>query len=85
MLARPPGWWWGTFCIQNGGKKIRGQPRLRITVEEFNHCIDNCGLVELKSLGGNMSWTNRKKQKLGKTRPGSSYYSFYSVVQFGQC
>lgn len=33
-------------CIQNNGERISDQPRSRITMDEFNTCIDKCGVVE---------------------------------------
>lgn len=36
-------------CIRHDGEHMEGQPRPIITMEEFNSCINSCGLVELKS------------------------------------
>lgn len=49
----------GNFnCIRNVEERIGGKPRLSITMQEFNQCIDKCGLLELRHSGGSMSCTN---------------------------
>lgn len=45
-------------CIRNDGERVGGRLRPRITMEEINQCIDTCGVVELKTIGGNMTLTN---------------------------
>lgn len=38
--------------IRHDEERMGGQPRSRMTMEEFNTCINNCRLVDLKSFGG---------------------------------
>lgn len=52
--------------IQYDGERIGGHPRPIITMEDFNNCIDNFGVVELKSFGGNMTWTNGQEGRSRK-------------------
>lgn len=45
-------------CIRHDGELMGSQLRPIITMEEFNICINNCGLVDLKSFWGDMTLTN---------------------------
>lgn len=44
-------------------ERVGGRARPRITMKEFNQCIDTCRVVELKIVSGNMNWTNGKAGK----------------------
>lgn len=44
--------------IISDSKRIAGQRRPLVALTNFNNCIDSCGLVELSSTGGSMSWSN---------------------------
>lgn len=45
-------------CIRHDGKRIGGILRTIITIQVFKQYIDKFGLMELKTIGGSMSWTN---------------------------
>ncbi|XP_022854164.1 uncharacterized protein LOC111375558 [Olea europaea var. sylvestris] len=44
--------------IREDGERIGGQPRPLSAMGEFNDCLDNCGLVEMRAHGRRMSWCN---------------------------
>ncbi|XP_042962702.1 uncharacterized protein LOC122296976 [Carya illinoinensis] len=44
--------------IREDRERIGGNPRSLSAMSEFNSCIHNCGLVEMTSYGGRMSWCN---------------------------
>lgn len=49
----------GDFNIIRGdGERIGGNPGALSAMEEFNVCLDNCGLLELSYFGGRVSWCN---------------------------
>lgn len=41
--------------FQDDSECTRGQPRPLIAIEDFNQCINNCGLLDLKFSKGRMS------------------------------
>lgn len=49
-----------------GRESVVSPPRRRITTEEYYKCIDRCGLVEINSFGGYMSWTNGQEGRNSK-------------------
>ncbi|XP_040996161.1 uncharacterized protein LOC121242352 [Juglans microcarpa x Juglans regia] len=44
--------------ICNDGERIEGAPRLAIMMNEFNECLDSCGLMDLLVKGRLMTWCN---------------------------
>lgn len=44
--------------IQRDEELIGGNSRPLASMEEFNSCLDQCGIVELYSGGQHMSWCN---------------------------
>lgn len=42
--------------IREVGERIGGQPCPLATMEDFNNFINNYGLVEIRTMGDNMSW-----------------------------
>lgn len=52
-------------CFQDDNERIGGQSRPLVAMEDFNHYINNCGLLELKYFGGRMSCYNGHE---GQTR-----------------
>lgn len=44
--------------ICNDGESIGGNPRPLVAMEEFNGCIDSCGLMDLHAVGNYLSWCN---------------------------
>lgn len=43
--------------------RIGGHPNPLATMEDFNQCINNCGLLELKAFGRNMSLCNGQEEQ----------------------
>ncbi|KAG6639434.1 hypothetical protein CIPAW_10G100000 [Carya illinoinensis] len=37
---------------------VGGNPRVRVAIEEFNSCINSCGLIDWKLEGKQLSWCN---------------------------
>lgn len=47
----------GNFnSIKEDGERIGGQPLPLAAVEDFNNCINNCGTVKIRTMGGNVSF-----------------------------
>lgn len=44
--------------IREDREIIGGCPRAAQAMEDFNECIDACGMVEMRSIGNTMSWCN---------------------------
>lgn len=44
--------------IREDEERIGGNPRSLSAMEEFNSCIDHCGLLELGFIGSRMTWCN---------------------------
>lgn len=44
--------------IGEDGEQIGGQPKALAAMEDFNDCINNCRVMDLKHVGGSMSWFN---------------------------
>lgn len=71
--------------IQDDGECIGGESRPLLAMEEFNRCIDDCGLLELKAVGGDMSWTNgqegisRKWAKLDQAVVNTAFMHFFPL------
>ncbi|XP_042942745.1 uncharacterized protein LOC122276921 [Carya illinoinensis] len=52
----------GDFNIIRREEERRGgRPRLRIAMKDFNEFVDNCGLMEMKSVGSKFSWCNGQR------------------------
>lgn len=55
-------------------------------MEEFNNCINNCGLIELNSMGGHLSWCNgqqrhnRKWAKLDRTLVNTQFINHFNLA-----
>ncbi|KAF5447204.1 hypothetical protein F2P56_032773 [Juglans regia] len=57
--ARIPWVLYGDFnIIKNDSERRGGRPRPFVAMEEFNQCIQTCGLLEMCSKGPNVTWCN---------------------------
>lgn len=45
--------------IWNDSERHGGCPRLMLAMQEFNDCIDTCGLLEFPTFGSWFSWCNK--------------------------
>ncbi|XP_041020448.1 uncharacterized protein LOC121262091 [Juglans microcarpa x Juglans regia] len=65
--------------IRNDSDRIGGNPQPLASMEEFNDCLDQCGLIDLSSRGNHMSWCNghegssRSWAKLDRTVINNAY------------
>ncbi|XP_040998178.1 uncharacterized protein LOC121244222 [Juglans microcarpa x Juglans regia] len=44
--------------IRHDGERCGGRPRLATAMDDFNACLDNCGLIEMSYTGNSFSWCN---------------------------
>ncbi|KAJ0074622.1 hypothetical protein Patl1_37562 [Pistacia atlantica] len=44
--------------IREDSERVGGHPRLITLMEDFNNCIDHCGLLDLQVMGRRLSWCN---------------------------
>lgn len=53
----------GDFNItREDNERIGGYPRASQAMDDFNECIDVCGMVELRYVGNRMSWCNGQER-----------------------
>lgn len=50
---------WVIFnIIRHDGERCGGHPRLAAAMDDFNACLDHCGLVEMSYTVNSFSWCN---------------------------
>ncbi|XP_042958072.1 uncharacterized protein LOC122293598 [Carya illinoinensis] len=74
--------------IWSDAKRIGGNPRPLSAMEDFNCCLDNCGLMELGVNGGKMSLCNghngatRSWAKLDRALSNANFLQRFPTAQF---
>ncbi|KAJ0081173.1 hypothetical protein Patl1_12355 [Pistacia atlantica] len=48
--------------IREDSERVGGHPRPITSMEDFNNCIDHCGLLDLQVMGRRLSWCNGRER-----------------------
>lgn len=77
----------GNFnCIWEDGERISGNPRVRVSIMEFNSCINSCELLDLRSKGGAnvlVQQTYQAHLEIGIARYSPDKHPFHESIPVG--